>query len=256
MRGANLHVYSFQILVVLVLNTLFSRPIAINIRFQPLALLLASSAWYLLMELLCLCDASSTMNLCQMSHGKTSTFAVAFALASHFVWVVFRSHVAHVRCSHLLDGVRRVDGTLVGLVVGTLLHAGLQGSSSFVEEEHQTWYCWLVTLLLMLAWRDVRERWRLEHVRCLSPALGLGPDVTSRNIEAELGKWPLVLRCCFEQRRELGWILVLSMVAAIRRLNQTGDKWLSVPDVSDWLVNDANRGWLSVWTGVCKYPII
>lgn len=39
----------------------------------------------------------------------------------------------------------------------------------------------------------------------------------------------------------------------IKRLNQTGDKWLAVPDVGDWLVEDENRVWLNSFLGAGRF---
>lgn len=237
-----------QVLVVLVLNTSFSRPTTIHIHFKPLEFLAGTSAWYISKDLFCSSSGSSA-SLCHAPQTQTIAVTIVMSLAGLFLWSVFRANVVHLKYNSLLDGIRSVDLTLGMLIVGTVVHAASLSSSSFVEEEHQTWYFWCVTLLLVLAWRDVRERWRFERLHSVRPELGLGPDVTTRNIQAELGDWPVVIRWCFEQRREIGWLLVLGMIGGLRRLNQTGDKWLSVPDVGDWLVSESNRGWHSLWTG-------
>lgn len=110
-----------------------------------------------------------------------------------------------------------IEPILASMAVGTIVHAALLASSSFVEEEHQTWYCLCTTALLMLAIRDVRSM--MQH----SPMHRLTMPIVS-------------------------WLTVFVAMAIVRRLNQTGDKWLSVPDVGDWLVMASHRDWLSVWT--------
>lgn len=44
---------------------------------------------------------------------------------------------------------------------------------------------------------------------------------------------------------QISWLCLLAMHLFARRLNQTGDKWLSVPDIGDWLVMDEHRLWNS-----------
>lgn len=114
-----------------------------------------------------------------------------------------------------------IDPTLACMIVGTIVHAALSASSSFVEEEHQTWYALSTTALLMLAIRDVRAMLQLQR----------------RHSQTHRRSTPTFA----------GWLALLSSVAAVRRLNQTGDKWLTVPDVGDWLSMPSHRGWQSVW---------
>lgn len=186
---------------------------------------------------------SNGFGLCHLSHWQTTLAAVPTALTGHFLWIVFGVH-----CRRLSLDVRSVDPLLWAIGACTLAHAALLGGSSFVEEEHQTWYYLSASLLAVLCVRDVRAQVRMDRV-CRVP--GLDKDLTARNIDADLG-WPAA-RWCFRRRTEIAWALVLAMVAALRSLNQTGDKWLSVPDVGDWLVMDEHRGWLSVWVGIGEH---
>lgn len=80
------------------------------------------------------------------------------------------------------------------------LHAISFSSSSFIEEEHQTWYFLGSTLLF----------------------IGFLSSLRSSSKEALKGK--------------IEWILVLILNVFSRRLNQTGDKWINIPDIGDWLL--------------------
>lgn len=58
---------------------------------------------------------------------------------------------------------------------------------------------------------------------------------------ADIGfNWKLI-KLCQTYCLEVCWMFVLAGQIFLRRLNQTGDKWLSVPDIGDWLVMDGNR---------------
>lgn len=180
--------------------------------------------------------------ICSAPYWQTVPMTVLLAIVGRFQWTVSGQHWRQFR----VNGIEW-DSTLVATVAGVFGHAALLGSSSFVEEEHQTWYWLCAALLLVLSVRDVRARLREDRARQVP---GLDMDVTARNVEAEL-VWP-PLRWCFNYRVEIAWFAVLSLMATVRRLNQTGDKWLSVPDVGDWFQMEANRGWQSIWMGVCE----
>ncbi|XP_073676295.1 GPI ethanolamine phosphate transferase 2-like [Garra rufa] len=125
------------------------------------------------------------------------------------------------------------------LLVGTVGHTLSLGSSSFIEEEHQTWYFLLNTLCLAIFqdvcrkyFREQRRRGEEEDEGPLLPSSAEeGPSFSPA---AELGispgseKWlalatpPLTLTCC----------------RLLRSLNQTGVQWAHLPDFGHWL----NRG--------------
>ena len=102
------------------------------------------------------------------------------------------------------------------LCAGCGLHLVSLGASSFIEEEHQTWYFLTTSLWLALLWADLR-RWR----RSAGPPAGR------------------VWLCA-------GQLLLCGL---LRRWNQTGDKWLHLPDIGDWLTAGERRLWLAgVWS--------
>jgi len=95
------------------------------------------------------------------------------------------------------------------LLIGQLFFIISVSSSSFVEEEHQIWYYLCNSTFIMLTFFNYRE--------------------------IELRSVPQVTVKCFA-------FLLLHIV--IRRLNQTGDKWINLPDVADWLHAENNQFWL------------
>ena len=89
------------------------------------------------------------------------------------------------------------------LLLGTVVHTFSLLSSSFVEEEHQTWYFLTLTLLL-------------------------GFVITSATSASE----PV------SRRVRIGGVALVACVLSrlVRAWNQTGIKWADAPDVGDWFV--------------------
>jgi len=53
-----------------------------------------------------------------------------------------------------------------------------------------------------------------------------------------------------KEKHKLGWLMwywlgLLFLHRILRKWNQTGDKWASLPDVGDWLVQQEHRAYLS-----------
>lgn len=123
------------------------------------------------------------------------------------------------------------------LLIGTLSHTLSLASSSFVEEEHQTWYFLLNTLCLAV-FQDVCRKYFREKRRpveeeeegfllpstveekgaSFSPVVELGVSAYSEKWLA-LATPLLTLACC----------------RMLRSLNQTGVQWAHLPDLSHWL---------------------
>lgn len=96
------------------------------------------------------------------------------------------------------------------LILGHFFFVISVGSSSFVEEEHQIWYYFCNALFAFFTFHDYRGRTKLKSFF----------TVTFK---------------CFT-------FLLLHIV--IRRINQTGDKWISVPDLGDWFHSEAHQFYL------------
>lgn len=141
------------------------------------------------------------------------------------------------------------------LLVGTLGHSLLLGSSSFVEEEHQIWYFLLTTLCLAL-FQDVCRRYFRERPLQLDqepllcdpcdpcdPAEPLDRTETSDKPRTDdsAEKWlalatpPFTLLCC----------------RLLRSLNQTGIQWAHLPDLGHWLNSSEHKVALSLLAAVC-----
>jgi ethanolaminephosphotransferase len=112
-------------------------------------------------------------------------------------------------------------------VVGTLLHLISLSSSSFIEEEHQVWYfLWLTFAVVVL----------YELCCALFSKKPSGPVYKSHS-SLEKPKPARLL---------LNLIGLLFLHRILRKWNQTGDKWASLPDVGDWLIQQEHKTFLSV----------
>lgn len=98
------------------------------------------------------------------------------------------------------------------LIIGHLIYTISVASSSFVEEEHQIWYYLCNTIFIFF---------------CLTEFRGKSKDFDGHILT--------IFKC----------IGFLSLHIFIRRLNQTGDKWIQLPDITDWLHMEQNKIYLN-----------
>lgn len=124
------------------------------------------------------------------------------------------------------------------LFFGLTFHAISLSSSSFIEEEHQTWYYLSTTLLLLIYYFDWKRL--LKSGKIGEPISRSGK---TKNAEA-----PTLLNFISGKNSadryvwfQSSWIHLFAMHLLARRLNQTGDKWLMVPDIGDWMIMDEHR---------------
>lgn len=105
----------------------------------------------------------------------------------------------------------------VFLIIGGFLHTISLTSSSFVEEDHQTWYFFWATCLVY-------------------------------------GFYDIVFRCSSYRLSEYSRVdigiklfLVLLSHRFLRNLNSTGNKYAHLPDISDWLLDENHKIGLSLF---------
>lgn len=110
-------------------------------------------------------------------------------------------------------------------IFGTIFHTISVLSSSFIEEEHQFWYYLNSTFLVLLYLFESKNAIK-------SPNIDGKMKKTSTNADDSKSSFCM---------RQIGWILLFSGHLIGRRLNQTGDKWLNIPDIGDWLQMDEHR---------------
>lgn len=130
-----------------------------------------------------------------------------------------------VRIVSCLEGLKNGPFLLKFGIFGVLFHTISVLSSSFIEEEHQIWYYLNSTIL------------------CLLYLFELKYTMNSPNIDTRMKKTPSNSDNSkrITWTRQIGWLLLFVGHLIGRRLNQTGDKWLNVPDIGDWLQMDEHR---------------
>ncbi|XP_061642846.1 GPI ethanolamine phosphate transferase 2 isoform X2 [Phyllopteryx taeniolatus] len=121
------------------------------------------------------------------------------------------------------------------LLVGTAGHTLSLASSSFIEEEHQTWYFLLNTLCLVV-FQDVCCKYFREKSGPGGEEEHVLPYKDYHKEEMYPEKWlalatpPFVLLCC----------------RLLRYLNQTGMQWAHLPDLGHWLNSSEHKVVLSL----------
>ncbi|XP_053672798.1 GPI ethanolamine phosphate transferase 2 [Anopheles nili] len=147
--------------------------------------------------------------------------------------------------SHLFEGIKMqvfdyfkktpLHFQFVGL--GICFHCISLASSSFVEEEHQTWYYLTTSIMVLLT---------LKQMRIMNSTIGM---INHSKADVSL------IQVCKEERNIFASSSVAFMCihVFIRRLNQTGDKWQHLPDVGDWLSKDEHKASqsLAMAAGLC-----
>lgn len=126
------------------------------------------------------------------------------------------------------------------LVVGTVIQALTYGGTSFIEEEHQTWYfLWVSVEFIVLVYTGSVL---VDYIRKRSE------NATEIQDKADLahrmnvaGRWLLPQ-----------WVFLMGLHRFLRTLNQTGDKWAFLPDTGDWLNEEENKNILSPLAILCK----
>uniref|UniRef100_A0AAQ5Z9R7 GPI ethanolamine phosphate transferase 2 C-terminal domain-containing protein n=1 Tax=Amphiprion ocellaris TaxID=80972 RepID=A0AAQ5Z9R7_AMPOC len=222
-----------------VLSSLLSLP------FYLLCLLLAS------VHVLVCTSAESSCYFCSLSWGLVFA-AVAFSSAMFCILVSIATRrlplgpkirgKSPLRSSGDEWSLSELD---VLLLAGTIGHTLSLAASSFVEEEHQTWYFLLNTLCLGV-FQDVcrkyfrEQRGSGEEEEHLLPSKDChASDHPKAEIYSE--KWlalatpPFTLVCC----------------RLLRSLNQTGVQWAHLPDVGHWLNSSEHKMVLSLLSAFC-----
>ena len=165
--------------------------------------------------------------------------------------------------SDLIFLFQRTSSSLsVFLIIGSVLHSVSFFSSSFIEEEHQTWYFLLQTLNVVLLLRAISLNYvnkKEEKIQNMSDdsysKQHITNDIPSQH-ESLLQRKPLKSQNLGIKKQEtqigvmhsgtssesrriqavIACSVLLLLTRVARTWNQTGDKWSHLPDVGDWLL--------------------
>ncbi|XP_030622254.1 GPI ethanolamine phosphate transferase 2 isoform X2 [Chanos chanos] len=226
----------------------------------PVASALLSLPFYLL----CLLFSSVHVLVCTSAGGSCYFCSLPWALV--FSAIVFSSALL---CTLVVMATRRLptasksptsgsDWALSELdallLIGTVGHTLSLGASSFVEEEHQTWYFLLNTLCLAV-FQDVCRKYFREK-RSGNYGADDSPLLPSNKGKEESSSQETSL---FSPVAELGvsagsekWLalatplLTLACCRLLRSLNQTGVQWAHLPDLGHWLNSAEHKVVLSL----------
>nr|XP_043896449.1 GPI ethanolamine phosphate transferase 2 isoform X1 [Solea senegalensis] len=223
-----------------VLSTLLSLP------FYLLCLLFAS------IHVLVCTSAESTCYFCSLSWGlvfaaialSSAVFCILISMATRRLPLGQKIHgKSPLRSSGSEWSLSELD---MLLLAGTVGHTLSLGASSFVEEEHQTWYFLLSTLCLVVFQDVCRKYFREqsgsgddeeEHILPCKDHHPYAPNKADINSE----KWlalatpPFTLACC----------------RLLRSFNQTGIQWAHLPDFGHWLNSSEHGVVLSLLAAFC-----
>lgn len=183
--------------------------------------------FYLLQLAICTTNAlqSTVCNSSSITFAWMAALCLLLAISAHLNYKLIRL----VDAALLLSINSLKLGKIAKfMVVGFGIQAVSTASSSFIEEEHQIWYYFNYTMLLCFWWLEMRALWRQRQRQ--------SNDFSIRS--TWLLSWS-----------QLQWMLVFGGHLIARRLNQTGDKWLSVPDIGDWLQMPEHRLANSLFVG-------
>ncbi|XP_059613175.1 GPI ethanolamine phosphate transferase 2 [Phlebotomus argentipes] len=173
-----------------------------------------------------------------LKHLPKKFFQLDFSLCSSGlvgnIIILITITIIRINCKIILSAVKErrtswipnMHNIHLYVIFCTVFHVISYASSSFIEEEHQLWYYFGVTLFIMLLLGELR---RFKSV-------SLSTDLS------HLQKLHSVV---------LKYVGLLLSHIFLRRLNQTGDKWLSVPDIGDWFVTEENKmslSWFFIFT--------
>ncbi|XP_053558727.1 GPI ethanolamine phosphate transferase 2 [Bombina bombina] len=143
------------------------------------------------------------------------------------------------------------------LLLGTLGHVLSMGASSFIEEEHQTWYFLINTLCLALSQDLCRKYFLVKKGEKGNASIydetdneGIYVDTMYDMNKKELkAAKPSIIATFIKNNEKLialssPWI-ILTFCRLLRTLNQTGIQWIHQPDFGHWLTSSEHKPELS-----------
>ncbi|XP_030327196.1 GPI ethanolamine phosphate transferase 2 isoform X6 [Strigops habroptila] len=274
---AQYDMYSMMVGTVIIMEVLLllflSIPKALSSRAEfevPLSLPLFSLLFYLVCLMLCAVHVivcTSAESLCYFCSMSWFTAVGVMMLISALMCGILSAIAKIFENSRLpvknpvvsSSGWSEID---VLILAGTVGHVLSLGASSFVEEEHQTWYFLINTLCLVLCQDLCRNNFLLkeydpQHSTNVKQNFGEASEYKNMDIPAadnsKLGK---TISSAEFIRGSDKWIslaspwIILICCRLLRSLNQTGVQWAHRPDFGHWLTSSEHKSELSFLAAV------
>ncbi|XP_068083522.1 GPI ethanolamine phosphate transferase 2 [Anabrus simplex] len=206
----------------LVTYDMFSMTVAICILWQVCYILLLtpqSVSWTptvksALVEIVLLCILFLSANGLYCSYTNCQSLLCTKTVSSVIVSLsaALNTHIImnfyHPRAVRQVLWYTNFHTEILLLVLGSGLQIASLGATSLIEEEHQVWYFLWTSLSLISVYKLITS-----------------PSRTTVVYQA---------------------VANLVLHRLLRKWNQTGDKWASLPDIGDWLVQPENSFYLSI----------
>ncbi|CAG4947571.1 unnamed protein product [Colias eurytheme] len=159
-------------------------------------------------------------------------WSIAFTITAFVLTVAYFIIKNSMEKIRDLSPLRELNAIDYLLVIGTLFHSWSFFGTSFIEEEHMTWYFFWNTLMFFVLVRTIVVVVMYFSKR-YSGATEVQdkPELESRMSAVGIGIVPK-------------WVLLIALHRYLRTMNQTGDRWLFLPDTADWLNAPENSFYL------------
>ncbi|CAK1584703.1 unnamed protein product [Parnassius mnemosyne] len=145
-------------------------------------------------------------------------FGTVFALT--VVYFVIKTGIETITDMSALRDLNAIDYLLIG---GTLFHSWSFFGTSFIEEEHMTWYFFWNTLMFFVLIRTI-----VVIVMYFSKRLSRATEIQEKpELEQRMSSVGISILP--------KWVILIALHRYLRTMNQTGDRWLFLPDTADWL---------------------
>ncbi|XP_074850672.1 GPI ethanolamine phosphate transferase 2, catalytic subunit isoform X2 [Carettochelys insculpta] len=276
---AQYDMYSMMVGTVIVLEVLLllllSTPKALSSRAEfevPLSSPLFSLLFYLLCLVLCavhviVCtSAESSCYFCSISWLMAVGVMVLVSALTCVILSTFGKMLENPKRPAKNPAVSSSSWSELDVLIlaGTVGHAVSLGASSFIEEEHQTWYFLINTLCLALCQEICRHYFLVKESDLQLHPFGKqnfedteettkceSVDIPSR--DSKLGKVTSLGGFLKGSEKWVGLaspLIILICCRLLRSLNQTGVQWAHRPDFGHWLTSSEHKAVLSLLAAI------
>ncbi|GAB1601114.1 GPI ethanolamine phosphate transferase 2-like [Argonauta hians] len=181
----------------------------------------------------------------------SNSVVVVFLSSTFYVLLFLAGCITPVFLATITKKISFQNFISVFLVLGTILHSVSLMSSSFIEEEHQTWYFLTSSLFAITCWCLVSRLLPEWRPRESSPNTSVPSHISYQHLPQRIlnsfHRIKVHLKSCAAA------FLLLVMCRTQRLWNNTGDKWRDLPDLGDWFMEPENK---TVLSGVCVLSLL